>query len=108
MKIFTVLGLALAIFAVSFAAQNSEVVAINFLGVSYQASMGLTSLLIFSAGTIFGLLISVPPMVGRVRRISSLNRRVEEQSREIELLNRNLNQSPENESPPQPLRQSWE
>jgi uncharacterized integral membrane protein len=90
MKLFTVLGLIIAIVAVIFASQNSTNVAIHLLNLSYQAPMSLVVLLTLSAGILVGLFVSVPPMIGRMRRISSLGKRVEEQNKKIKELNRKL------------------
>lgn len=101
MKLFTVLALIIAVFAVIFASQNSETVAIHLLSLSYQTSMGLIALVTFSVGVLVGLFISVPPMIARMSKISSLKRRVEEQNREIESLNKILESSKRNDFPQQ-------
>lgn len=90
MKLFTVLALAIAVCAVIFASQNSGNVAIYILNLSYQSSMGLVVLLTFSAGVLMGLFVSVPPMIGRMTKISNLKKIVEKQDREIAELNRQL------------------
>ncbi len=59
--------------------------------------MGLIALVTFSVGVLVGLFISVPPMIGRMSKISSLKKRVEEQNREIESLNKILESSKRND-----------
>ena len=101
MKFFTVIALLIAVFTVIFASQNLIGVEIHLFNLSYQASVGLIVILTFTAGVIMGLLISTPPMIGRMRKISSLKRRVEEQNRELEALKLSLAE-PEPNLPYQP------
>ena len=84
MKIFTLFALVVAIVAVIFASQNAAPVLVRFFGWQAQESMALVLLLAFALGVAFGLLVSVPPMIGRVRKIAQLKRKVDEQAYDLE------------------------
>lgn len=84
MRIFTLFALVVAIVAVVFASQNATPVLVQFLGWQAQASMALILLLTFALGVVFGLLVSVPPMIGRMRKIAQLKRQVNEQAHNLE------------------------
>jgi uncharacterized integral membrane protein len=101
MKLFTILALVIAIFAVVLASQNSASIVVSFLNFSYQASIGLIVLLTFTAGVLMGLFLSMPPMIVRMSKISNLRKKVEEQNKEIEELNRILAASNRNNLPQQ-------
>jgi uncharacterized integral membrane protein len=93
MKIFTLIALAIGGVAVLFALQNPSTVTVTFFSWQVQESMALVLLGSFALGTIFGLLVSVPPMIGRVRKISHFKRISDEQSHQIEALNHQLNEA---------------
>jgi uncharacterized integral membrane protein len=93
MKIFILFALLIAIVAVVFALQNSVPVLISFLGWQTQGSMALILLIAFSLGVLFGFLISVPPIIGRMRKISQLQRKVDEQGIDMENITRKLTET---------------
>lgn len=93
MKIFTLFALLLAIVAVVFSLQNSTPVVVQFLGWQTQESMALVLLLTFTLGVLFELLISVPHTIKRMRKISKLKRKLEEQAYTIEELSRKLTET---------------
>ncbi|MBA3924216.1 MAG: LapA family protein, partial [Nostocaceae cyanobacterium] len=76
--------------AVVFASQNAAPVAIHLLNWSYEASMALVVLSTFSLGVFMGFLLSLPRMVYRMTKISSLKRTVAEQERQLADLNQKL------------------
>lgn len=90
MKIFTLFALVVGIVAAIFASQNAAPVLVRFFGWQAQESMALVLLLTFALGVVFGLLISVPPMIGRMRKISQLKHKVDEQVYDLETADRKL------------------
>lgn len=100
MKLFTILALLIGVFAVIFASQNSAPVAIYLMSFGYQASIGLIVFLAFAAGVVVEIFVSIPPMIGRMRKISALRNRVEDQNQEIERLNIDLGKHKMNDFPP--------
>ncbi|NJN59938.1 MAG: LapA family protein, partial [Leptolyngbyaceae cyanobacterium SL_5_9] len=56
-------------------------------------SMALVLLLTFALGVVFGLLVSVPPMIGRMRKIAQLKRKVDEQAYDLEAADRKLTEA---------------
>lgn len=90
MKVFTILALLIAILAVIFATQNAAPVAIHFLSWNYEASMALVVIPIFSLGVLMGLLVSFPPTVRRMRKISNLKKVIEERNYTIQDLEKKL------------------
>lgn len=90
MKIFTLFALVVGIVAVIFASQNAAPVLVRFFGWQAQESMALVLLLTFALGVVSGLLVSVPPMIGRMRKIAQLKRKVDEQAYDLESADRKL------------------
>lgn len=94
MRILTLLALAIAIAAVTFALQNSAPVAVQFLGWrSLDLSMGLILLITFSFGVLFGFIVSLFPAIKGMRKRSELMRKIEQQTYENEDLNRQLTEA---------------
>ncbi|OYD91502.1 hypothetical protein CDG76_26785 [Nostoc sp. 'Peltigera membranacea cyanobiont' 210A] len=94
MRILTLLALAIAIAAVTFALQNSAPVAVQFLvWRSLDLSMALILLLTFSFGVLFGFIISLFPAIKGMRKRSELRRKIEQQTDDIEDLNRQLTEA---------------
>jgi uncharacterized integral membrane protein len=90
MKLLLLLALLIAIVAIVFALQNSTLVVVHFFGWQTQESMALVLLIAFALGVILGLLVSVPPMIQRMRQISQLKRQVDEQARDLTSVNHKL------------------
>ncbi|MEH2348817.1 MAG: LapA family protein [Nostoc sp.] len=94
MRILTLLALLIAIAAVTFALQNSAPVAVQFLGWrSLDASMALILLITFSFGVLFGFVVSLFPAIKGMRKRSELTRKIEQQTSDIEDLNRQLTEA---------------
>ncbi len=92
MRILTILALLIAITTVVFALQNSAPVAVQFLAWRAEDSMALVLLLTFTLGVLFGLLVSLPPILKGMQKRGSLTRKIEQQKHHIEDLNRELSQ----------------
>lgn len=91
MRILTLLALAIAIAAVTFALQNSAPVAVQFLWWrSLDLSMALILLITFSFGVLFGFVVSLFPAIKNMKKKSELTRKIEQQTHENEDLNRQL------------------
>lgn len=90
MKIFTLFALLVAIVAVIFASQNSMPVFVRFLGWQTQQSMALVLMLTFTLGVAFGFLVSLPPMIRRMRRISHLKHQVNTQASDLDNVSQKL------------------
>ena len=90
MKVFTVVGLLIALAAMVFALQNATVVSVSFF--SWQASQSMALLLVFSffLGVLVGLLVSLPAMVRRMGLLIQSRRSVSLQAEELERLRRQL------------------
>ncbi len=101
-RLSLVLALSIALLAVVFALQNAYLITIQFLFWQSQGSLALVLLLTAGLGAIAGLLVSVPTIVNRNRKIHAQRKRIEELqsslSREVELL-----KSPQPQTPEQPL-----
>ncbi|MEA5505380.1 LapA family protein [Halotia wernerae UHCC 0503] len=94
MRILTLVALLIAIAAVTFALQNSAPVAVQFLGWrSLDLSMALILLITFSFGVLFGILVSLPPAIKGMRKRSKLMQKIEQQTYDIEELNRQLSEA---------------
>jgi diguanylate cyclase (GGDEF)-like protein len=78
MQFFVILALAIALFAVLFAIQNTDIVTINLFTLTLQERLALVLLLTLAAGVLIGLLVSIPALVRRSMRISSVRRELEE------------------------------
>lgn len=90
-----------AIASVTFALQNSAPVAVQFLGwrrrspsqTSLDYPMGLILLITFSFGVLFGFVVSLFPAIKGMRKRSELTRKIEQQTSDIEDLNRQLTEA---------------
>ena len=77
-----ILGLLLGAAALLFALQNTSVVALSFLGYSFQSSLALLILMAFAAGIIVSLLVSIPSAVKdglRIMGLKSENKKLRDQ-----------------------------
>lgn len=90
MKLFSVFALLIAIVAVVFALQNPTPVLVQFFGWQTVGSMALVLMITFTLGVAFGLLISVPPMLRRMKTIAQLKRQMHDQSHDLEAVNHQL------------------
>jgi len=77
LRLSLVFALSIACLAVIFALQNSVPVVVNFLPWEFQGSLALVLLLTLALGVIVGLLVSVPSIIGRSRRISHQQKIIE-------------------------------
>ncbi len=93
MKLFTLLALVIAIIAGVFALQNSTPVFVQFLGWQIQASMALILLVTFALGVLFGLLISLPTMIQRMRKISHFKSQTHQLTDNLVEANRKLSEA---------------
>lgn len=76
-----ILGFLLGAAALLFALQNTDVVALSFLGWQFESSLALLILIAFAAGIIVSLLVSIPSAVKDSLKIMSVkkeNRRLED------------------------------
>ncbi len=75
-------GFVLGAAAIVFALQNTEIVALTFLGWQFQSSLALLVLVALATGVLISLLVSIPAYVGSSFRIMGLkkdNRRLYEE-----------------------------
>jgi len=93
MKLFTLLALVIAIIAGVFSLQNSTPVFVQFLGWQIQASMALILLVTFALGVLFGLLISLPTMIQRMRKISHFQSQTHQLADDLAEANRKLSEA---------------
>lgn len=76
------LGFLLGAAALLFALQNTEVVALSFLGWQFESSLALLVLAALTTGVVISILASIPSLIGSSLRIMSLkkeNRRLAEE-----------------------------
>ncbi len=74
MIIFLILGLVLGGAAVVFALQNITTVTVMFLSYQFEGSLALIILLAVAVGVVVSLLLSLPGVITRSLKISSLKR----------------------------------
>lgn len=77
-----ILGFLLGAAALLFALQNTSVVALSFLGYSFESSLALLILMAFAAGIIVSLLVSIPSAVRdglRIMGLKSENKKLRDQ-----------------------------
>jgi uncharacterized integral membrane protein len=77
LRLSLVIALFIAVLAVIFALQNTVPVVVNFLPWEFQGSLALVLLLTLALGVIVGLLVSVPSIIRRSRRISHQQKIIE-------------------------------
>lgn len=86
MLLSLILGFLLGAAALLFALQNTSVVALSFLGYSFESSLALLILMAFAAGIIVSLLVSIPSALKDGLRIMSLkneNKRLAEELAQV-------------------------
>ncbi len=69
-----IIGFVLGAAALLFAIQNTEVVALRFLGWEFESSLALLVIIALGIGAAITLLVSIPAMIGNSFRISRLER----------------------------------
>lgn len=78
LRLSLVLALIIALIAVVFALQNAISISVNFLFWNFQGSLALILLTTLALGVFVGLLVSVPSVLRRNRKISHQKKRIEE------------------------------
>jgi putative membrane protein len=71
MRIFLLIALLIALIAVIFALQNTQVVSINFLAWTFQSSIALEMVVTLIAGVVVGILAMLPASIRSQLQISS-------------------------------------
>lgn len=92
MKILAAIAILIAGIAVVFALQNSVPVFVSFLGWQVQQSMALVLLVAFALGAAFGLLVSMPTMIKRMRKIAHLKHQLDDQANDLEMAHQQLDE----------------
>jgi uncharacterized integral membrane protein len=77
MRLYIVSGLAIALLAILFALQNTNLVTINLLGLQYRHSLALVLLLTLAIGVVVGLLVSIPAVIRRGWRVSRFQKQTD-------------------------------
>ena len=83
MRIFLLFALLIALIAVIFALQNTQVVSINFLAWTFQSSIALEMIITLIAGVLVGFLAMLPSSIRSQLQIS--NRKKEKTGLEASL-----------------------
>lgn len=78
------LGFLLGAAALLFALQNTEVVALRFLGWQFASSLALLVLAALTTGVLISILASVPSFIGSSLRIMSLKKENRRLAQEVE------------------------
>jgi lipopolysaccharide assembly protein A len=78
------LGFLLGAAALLFALQNTEVVALRFLGWQFESSLALLVLAALTTGVLISILASVPSFIGSSLRIMSLKKENRQLAQEVE------------------------
>lgn len=85
MLLFLIIAaLIIAIFVVTFAIQNANIILISFLAWHFQGSLATVLLLTFALGSIASLLIILPKLVERSFTMSSQNKKLKESQKKLE------------------------
>ncbi len=74
MRIFMLFALLIALIAVIFALQNTQVVSINFLAWTFQGSIALEVIVTLIAGVLVGILAMLPASIRSQLQISGKNK----------------------------------
>jgi uncharacterized integral membrane protein len=78
MIISLILTIVVAIVAVLFSLQNTQVVHVTFFGYSYQGAIGVFLLVALAVGVMLGVLLMVPSLLRRDFALGRHRRRMEE------------------------------
>ena len=81
-----ILGFLLGAAALLFALQNTSVVALTFLGWSFESSLALLTLMAFAAGVLVALLFALPAAIRDGLRIMNLRRENKKLAEEADTL----------------------
>jgi putative membrane protein len=79
-----IIGFALGIAALLFALQNTEVVALSFLGWQFQSSLALLVLVAVGVGILISILASIPSALSASFRIMGLKKENKNLAQEVE------------------------
>ncbi len=79
-----IVGFALGIAALLFALQNTEVVALSFLGWQFQSSLALLVLVAVGVGIVISILASIPSALSASFRIMGLKKENKNLAQEVE------------------------
>jgi putative membrane protein len=74
MRIFLLIALLIALIAVIFALQNTQVVSITFLAWTFQSSIALEMIVTLIAGVLVGILAMLPASIRSRLQVSSKKR----------------------------------
>jgi putative membrane protein len=74
MRIFLLIALIIALIAVIFALQNTQVVSITFLAWTFQSSIALEMVVTLIAGVLVGILAMLPASIRSQLQVSSKKR----------------------------------
>ena len=78
MQFFLFLALVIAIVLVLFAVQNATVVTVSFLTLHFVGSLAFILVIVFAAGFLAGLLMSVPSILRRGSALREQKRKVKQ------------------------------
>jgi len=71
-----ILTLAVVILAVVLALENTTMVQVTFFGYAVQGAIGLFMLIALGVGVVLGILLMVPPLIGRSWTVMQGRRRI--------------------------------
>ena len=71
-----ILTLAVVILAVVLALENTTMVQVTFFGYAVQGAIGLFMLIALGVGVVLGILLMVPPLIGRSWTVMQSRRRI--------------------------------
>jgi putative membrane protein len=108
MQVYILFSIAIAIFAIIFAFQNSQLITVSFLNWSFTGSLALVILVSVAGGVLMSSLASLPPLFktrwtvrSQRKTIAELESRIAEQSRRLEAADQK-NVEPQRKEPPAP------
>jgi lipopolysaccharide assembly protein A len=78
MQLFIFLALLISIVLVLFAAQNAAMVTLSFLSFHFQGSLALILVIVFAAGFITGVLMTLPSILKKSFALREQRRRVKQ------------------------------
>lgn len=78
MRIFAIIAVLLAIFAVVFAFQNAIPISLTFFGVNFALSLPIVLIWNLALGIIIGLLFAIPSIIKRNLQVAKYKSRIAE------------------------------
>lgn len=90
MKVNIFLALILATLLVIFSLKNPAEVQLDVFGWQFKQPLGIVLLHTFGIGVIVGLLLSIPPVVSRMKKIGRLQHDLKENATALEMLRSQL------------------